>query len=104
MHFINHFRPFLELGRCKEYVMASKTTETSKKRNRKGAPVQPPAPTETRPDLTLVSRPAVGSIEEEIRRRAYELYLERGSTPGDPGKDWLIAEQEVRSRQMQKAG
>jgi len=32
---------------------------------------------------------------EEIAQRAYEIYLERGSTPGDPMQDWLRAEQEL---------
>ncbi len=38
------------------------------------------------------------NLEEEIRRRAYELYVERGSTPGNESEDWLAAEREVRSR------
>jgi hypothetical protein len=41
-------------------------------------------------------------VEEEIRLRAYELYLERGETPGHESEDWLIAEREVRSRQMHR--
>jgi hypothetical protein len=32
--------------------------------------------------------------EEEIRRRAYEIYLERGDFPGDEIDDWLRAERE----------
>jgi len=44
------------------------------------------------------------NLEEEIRRRAYELYLERRaiaggeSGNGDENQDWLIAEREIRSR------
>jgi hypothetical protein len=42
------------------------------------------------------------SLEDEIRRRAYELYLERrataGAESGSEGQDWLIAEREIRSR------
>ena len=34
-------------------------------------------------------------VEERIRERAYELYLERGGRPGDPLNDWLRAEREV---------
>jgi hypothetical protein len=40
-------------------------------------------------------------IEDEIRRRAYEIYLQRaknGQSAGDQNQDWLIAEREVRSR------
>jgi hypothetical protein len=36
---------------------------------------------------------AAGS-EERIRRRAYELYVERGGQPGDGVGDWLRAERE----------
>ena len=32
---------------------------------------------------------------EEIALRAYHIYVERGSTPGDPMQDWLQAEQEL---------
>lgn len=38
------------------------------------------------------------NLEDEIRRRAYEIYVERGSTPGSESEDWLTAEREVRSR------
>ncbi len=40
------------------------------------------------------------NIEDEIRRRAYELYLQRRaiSAGGDENQDWLIAEREIRSR------
>jgi hypothetical protein len=33
--------------------------------------------------------------EEEIRRRAYEIYLERGEQPGCDLDDWLQAEREM---------
>ena len=36
--------------------------------------------------------------EEEIRARAYELYLERGGGPSDEMEDWLRAEREYRDR------
>ena len=32
---------------------------------------------------------------EEIRRRAYEIYLERGEQPGHELDDWLQAEREL---------
>ena len=37
-------------------------------------------------------------VEMEIRVRAYEIYAERGSTPGDECQDWLRAEQEVKAK------
>ena len=35
--------------------------------------------------------------DEEIRRRAYEIYLERGDQPGCELDDWLQAERELES-------
>ena len=35
------------------------------------------------------------SFEERIRRRAYELYLQRGNEPGTELDDWLRAEKEI---------
>jgi hypothetical protein len=37
-------------------------------------------------------------LEDEIRRRAYEIFVERGSIPGSESEDWLTAEREVRRR------
>ena len=39
---------------------------------------------------------------EEIRLRAYEIYLERGSFPGSEVDDWLQAEHELDGRAPQK--
>ena len=33
--------------------------------------------------------------ENDIRRRAYEIYLERGDQPGCELNDWLQAEREI---------
>ena len=33
--------------------------------------------------------------DEEIRRRAYEIYLNRGEQPGREMEDWLQAEREL---------
>ena len=38
---------------------------------------------------------------EEIRHRAYELYLERGGDPGDGLDDWLRAERELKEKYSQ---
>jgi cell division septation protein DedD len=38
------------------------------------------------------------NLEDEIRRRAYELYVQRGSIAGNESEDWLRAEREVRQR------
>jgi|ERR1700683_1706217 len=42
------------------------------------------------------------NVEEEIRRRAYELYQQRGAKPGGEREDWLAAEREVRQRYQQQ--
>ena len=39
---------------------------------------------------------------EEIRLRAYEIYLERGSLPGNELDDWLKAEHELDGRAPQE--
>lgn len=45
-----------------------------------------------------ITRDDRGSIEDQIRMRAYELYCERGSKPGDEVQDWLRAEREYSSQ------
>jgi hypothetical protein len=35
--------------------------------------------------------------EQEIRNRAYEIFLQRGEQPGDEVDDWLQAERELAS-------
>jgi hypothetical protein len=37
-------------------------------------------------------------LEIEIRLRAYELYQQRGCTPGQQEQDWFAAEHEVLAR------
>jgi len=66
-----------------------------------------PAPIAVMPVKTAV-RPASASLsgvsqstvnlDEEIRRRAYELYLQRNGQDGDPVGDWFVAEREIRAR------
>jgi len=43
------------------------------------------------------------NLEDEIRRRAYELYQQRGSASGNEADDWLAAEREVRQRYRQQS-
>jgi hypothetical protein len=45
-----------------------------------------------KPTAVEPPRPSV----DEIRRRAYEIYTERGRTPGQELDDWLRAERELR--------
>lgn len=93
--------------------MARKTTgNTTTNRSKKaGTPVQPAVVQSAYEDRkNEESANAIPSsipvnltvnLEEEIRRRAYELYLQRRATArgesGDENQDWLIAEREVLS-------
>ncbi len=53
---------------------------------------------------TVVDVPVLLTREENIRRRAYEIYLERGGEPGHDLEDWLQAEREFTAAQSQAAG
>jgi hypothetical protein len=44
---------------------------------------------------------ASGPNEDEIRRRAYQRYLERGGGDGQDFDDWLEAERELRTRKSE---
>jgi len=44
-------------------------------------------------------QPEETSTHERIRRRAQEIYIERGSQPGFELDDWLRAEAEIRQAQ-----
>ena len=46
---------------------------------------------------------ATPSREEQIRRRAYELYVERGNQPDSELNDWLQAEEEIRRAEEEAA-
>jgi hypothetical protein len=43
------------------------------------------------------------SIEERIRQRAHELYLQRGGQHGAHEQDWLQAEKEIRGERSSPA-
>ena len=57
------------------------------------------------PALALANETPTGtvSLEERIRRRAYELYVERGSQSGSELGDWLQAEEEMRRAKEEAA-
>jgi Protein of unknown function (DUF2934) len=113
MSLIHYVKPFLELGICKEYSMPRKTTGTTTTRSKKTATSTStlPATVQTASEVSLPKNGKLGqtasvappvNLEEAIRRRAYELYLERrataGGATGNENQDWLIAEQEILSR------
>jgi hypothetical protein len=124
MSLLHYVRPFLELGTCKEYSMARKTTgnTTTTRKKKVETTLQPStvqvaseAPQNGKPvqeipgnsaanlrvaSLSTTNIPTV-NLEEKIRQRAYELYLQRrataGSGNGDENQDWLVAEREILS-------
>jgi hypothetical protein len=141
MSLIHYIKPFLDLGICKEYSMARKTTgngftdrskrtetplqpsemrsasdistevsDENRKNNevRNGKPFNNPVPinqnsiNQTSMNQTAANQgPNSANLEEEIRHRAYDLYLERRANGGDAGdqhQDWLTAEREILSR------
>jgi len=56
---------------------------------------------QSRPEIVKAApRPSVVpfSLEEEIRRRAFELYTQRGASSGSETDDWLVAEREILDR------
>lgn len=54
--------------------------------------------------LPRKNRFAPETLQEEIRRRAYELYEQRGCSPGSESEDWLRAEQEIIARHQHQVG
>ena len=56
----------------------------------------PKSKTATQPAARKSKKAAYQPTNEEIALRAYHIYLERGSTPGDPLQDWLQAERELK--------
>ena len=51
------------------------------------------------PEEPAKATPRREVTDEEIRQRAYEIYLERGAAPGFELDDWLQAERELRSEE-----
>jgi hypothetical protein len=53
------------------------------------------------PKTTSAERSLSGEVpvEEQIRRRAYERYVDRAGRDGSDLQDWLRAEEEIRTAQ-----
>ena len=45
---------------------------------------------------------SLGLAEDSIQRRAYEIFVSRGQTPGHEVEDWLQAERELKTSAKQK--
>jgi Protein of unknown function (DUF2934) len=117
---------FLNLGGCKEYLIMAKTKipgGKAKKSEISTVPSSVPVLTETPAVLAEGARGATKAetkrlevvksenratvlpinLEQEIRRRAYELYERRGFSGGHETEDWLVAEREVLQRYTQQS-
>jgi Protein of unknown function (DUF2934) len=85
-----------------------KDSATPKKRTRKAAPeagngVHAANGNGATASVTAVPEVSNGasvspSLEEQIRARAYQIYLERGGDGGSPEQDWLRAKEEICGR------
>jgi hypothetical protein len=64
----------------------------------KREPKKPAAKTARQTPVAKRAKPSSQPTREDIERRAYEIYLERGGTEGSEMGDWLQAEQELRGR------
>lgn len=80
---------------------AKETSTTPKKRSRKAASengneVQLDQPMATvAPELAAETSAPPLHLEEKIRVRAYELFLQRNGRGGSPEQDWFQAVQEI---------
>ena len=76
-------------------------SSTPKKRTKKTATeaaIQAGQPVPTTLESAVKAQPTL-SLEERIRMRAYELYLQRNGNGGTPEQDWLQAKQEISGQQ-----
>jgi hypothetical protein len=110
MWLIHQFDSLLNLGICKEYpnMAKAKTPRTSTEKTN-GVTVAQPVTTTSIPSVSEIRevRTTVPdarknivpiNLDEEIRRRAYELWEENGHEAGRDQEYWLSAEREVRGR------
>ena len=66
---------------------------------------QPPVPIDTAKPVQVKSVNAISTTPdtlEQIQRRAYELYEQRGRQDGFHEQDWLQAESEILSRRTSR--
>jgi hypothetical protein len=59
------------------------------------APLSAKAPTGKAAAKAVAATGSAGPTHEQIAKRAYELYLARGSVEGHHEEDWLLAEAEL---------
>ncbi|HMS82204.1 MAG TPA: DUF2934 domain-containing protein [Nitrospira sp.] len=69
-------------------------------RTEKGKPAKPKSDVATQPKATTKRRTKILAqpTQEEIAKRAYDIYLSRGGPEEQAERDWLQAERELRER------
>ena len=73
--------------------------QTAISASREDAPPANQRPGTTAPSTSpRQARPSFDDLHARITRRAYELYVDRGSQDGGSLKDWLDAERDVLGR------
>jgi len=80
----------------------------TKKRKSRPAAAPAPRPSEAAPPPPPASFQGAPGAEampahDEIARRAYELFVKRGGRGGDPIKDWLDAEAQLKAERKKRA-
>lgn len=78
-------------------TMETKVAPPSVQRGGSGESSRTTIQTAGRESATMPSS-QVEPTAEQIRRRAYEIFLSRNGTPGDPTSDWVQAERELREQ------
>jgi len=111
MWLVHQFDSLL-LGDCKEYpkMAKAKTPRTNTRTKTNGSTPETPITTtemqalqpelkELKKALSEVRKNLVPiNLDEEIRRRAYELWEQCGHESGHENEHWLLAEQEITAR------
>jgi hypothetical protein len=111
MWLIHQFDSLLNLGICKEYpIMARAKTPRNNAGKQDRTNVTTPDTPVAQPDITSEVRgvrkvtPEIRknvvpiNLDEEIRRRAYELWEQQGHELGHENEHWLLAETEILAR------
>jgi hypothetical protein len=92
----SHFgKVFAESLYSEKHAMAKRTPPRSESNDAAPAPQARP---KTRRSQAVSASVSMGSepSEEDIRRRAYQRYLDRGGNHGLDFEDWLQAERELK--------
>jgi Protein of unknown function (DUF2934) len=97
MWLIHQFGPLINLGICKEFPNMPRAKTT---RGNNGRTETSTSQTSFAPEVKKTVVPI--NLEDEIRRRAYEIYEQRGYLPGHEHDDWFTAEREVLARYSQQ--